>query len=197
MCTHPSVRIATLNQADISNLEEKFTFNDLSSKEYELLPSRLHSVIPKSGDFERLHQKLKIGEESGLIAWIGDGPVGWLSIRWIGDHDIHRIKHSHPEAKKYLDTPALYNLWVRSTYRKKGIGKQLIAEAERLAKQKGYSKIGITVDDINSIALMLYKHLGFQESGIGLFSTSGKYFKGDKMMEWVNGPMQFLIKSII
>lgn len=191
-----SVSIIHLTKELVPILEKNFTFNDIDNNEYKSIHPRLHSVIPKKGDLINMFQKTTHGDESCLIAWISDIPVGWLSIRWIGDHDIHRIQHSHPEAKKYHDVPAFYNFWVKSNYRNQGIGHQIMLEAEKIAFKRGCSQIGITVDNINSPAKDLYTNFGFQESKLGLFSTSGKYFKGSTMMEWVNGPMWYMFKNL-
>lgn len=191
-----SIKIRVLTRKDLDILNNNLAVIDDKSIEYKDLHPRLHSVVPIIGCFEESLSKMKRDEETCLIAWINSKPVGCIFIRWIGDHDIHRIVNLIPASLKYKDIPAFYNFWVSKDYRSKGIGSTLIKKAEKIAYERNYPMVGMTVDDINHQARRLYEYLGYKESEIGLFQTSGKYFKKDRMIEWINGPMCYLYKDL-
>jgi aminoglycoside 6'-N-acetyltransferase I len=52
-------------------------------------------------------------------------------------------------------------IFIRELFRKKGIGKMFIKEAERWAKEKGIYSLGLTVLVRNKNAFSAYKKLGF------------------------------------
>lgn len=54
-------------------------------------------------------------------------------------------------------------IFVDGLYRRKGIGTQLLKEAERWAKNKGVFSLALTVSDKNKPALVAYKKFGFRE----------------------------------
>ncbi|KTD49492.1 GNAT family acetyltransferase [Legionella rubrilucens] len=55
---------------------------------------------------------------------------------------------------------------VRKAYRGMGVGKALLAEALRQAREKGLTRIELTVREHNKAALALYHHVGFVIEGI-------------------------------
>jgi GNAT superfamily N-acetyltransferase len=64
----------------------------------------------------------------------------------------------------------------RVTYRKKGVATALIREAERLAREKGCTQIGLEVGSTdNPGAKRLYEHLGYVDWGHGDFPISWEY----------------------
>lgn len=65
------------------------------------------------------------------------------------------------EGDFYIDT-----LCVHERYRGYGIGTALLREAEKAAKQRGYSRISLNVDRNNPYAKKLYESLGYKEQKI-------------------------------
>lgn len=56
----------------------------------------------------------------------------------------------------------VHDLIVAPEARRQGIGRELIAEAERWAKQRGVSAVELTVWSFNEDALRLYEKLGYE-----------------------------------
>ena len=59
--------------------------------------------------------------------------------------------------------PKIANLAVTKSYRQKGIGKQLVLECMKQAKEWGFEQVVLTVDMDNAEARSFYKRLGFEE----------------------------------
>jgi phosphinothricin acetyltransferase len=63
------------------------------------------------------------------------------------------------------DYPNMNDLYVSEEKRGMGIGSKLINEAERIAKEKGYSKVSLAVNPIfNPKAKALYERLGYHRT---------------------------------
>ena len=74
----------------------------------------------------------------------------------------------------------------RVAYRRKGIATALIREAERLARAKGCTQIGLSVGSTdNPEAKRLYEHLGYVDWGRGEFLISWEHIdtQGNKGIE--------------
>jgi len=190
------ITISPLSEWNLKKIEEKLTPSDPNSDEFSTINPRLHSVIPQKHDFEASLKRINLGEEVCLIAYSNSEPVGRLHLRWAGDYDIPRIVEKIPTAKKYLNIPSLFYFWVKYTFQNQGIGKKLVDYTEYLAKEKGYSMVGGTVDDINVNAKKLYLRLGFKESELKDFVTSGSYKKDGLECTFLHGPMSFWYKRI-
>jgi len=65
------------------------------------------------------------------------------------------------EEDMYVDT-----ICVDDQFRGYGIGTTLLKEAEKIAKQKGYSRISLNVAQGNPIAKQLYKRMGYIEQKV-------------------------------
>ena len=59
----------------------------------------------------------------------------------------------------------LYALRVRPTYRNRGIGTELVREAESLLRQRGFGRALISVAKDNDAARRLYERLGYEVFG--------------------------------
>ncbi len=55
---------------------------------------------------------------------------------------------------------------ISKEYRNRGIGKALIAEVERFAKEQGIDQLKLHVNAKNSLAREVYKKLGFEEDEV-------------------------------
>lgn len=79
----------------------------------------------------------------------------------LGFIDITLINETHP-----LATPLRYarigSVCVDEANRGRGIGAQLMAEAENWAKAQGVQEVRLTVWDFNETALRLYQEIGYQ-----------------------------------
>ena len=113
----------------------------------------------------------KQGEGVYLIAWHAHTPVGHFLLRWSGPHDAHVLRYVDVTHSAYLEAGA-----TRVEYRRKGVATALIREAERLAKEKGCTQIGLDVGSTdNPEAKRLYEKLGYVDWGQGAFPISWEY----------------------
>jgi GNAT superfamily N-acetyltransferase len=88
-----------------------------------------------------------------LILEVENHPVAFVLLKWFG-------KITHPEY------PDIEDLYTKASERGKGYASILIKECEKLARGKGFSKIGLTVNpDENDKAHKLYLKLGFKDTG--------------------------------
>jgi len=79
--------------------------------------------------------------------------VSFVLLKWHG-------KSTHP------DYPDIEDLFTREDQRGKGFGTKLITECEKLAREKGFSKIGLAANpDSNEHARKLYEKLGYSHDG--------------------------------
>ncbi|MDA1192475.1 MAG: GNAT family N-acetyltransferase [Candidatus Poribacteria bacterium] len=88
-----------------------------------------------------------------LVACVNDHPVGYAMLRWAG----------RPTAPDY---PDIEDMGVFPALRGYGIGTALIEACERVARERGHSRIGLAVNPTrNSSARALYERIGFRFSG--------------------------------
>lgn len=107
-------------------------------------------------DLRSFYQNQWFSHQSGLatvlIADCEGQPAGQAAIYWQG-------KPTHP------DLPDVQSLRVHPNHRGQGIGTQLLAAAEELVRQRGFSRICISAGVENHGARRLYERFGFQEIG--------------------------------
>ena len=146
-------------------------------------------------DWAALHKhgerfvKQQAGEAVYLVAWHRDIPVGHALLRWNGPSD-------HPIVFRLDRCPDVEDLFVSPGYRSKGIGSRLLDTAESLAKQKGYSQLGIGVDIDNPSARSLYERKGFRDTGFGEYRISWPWTDKDGQERWAEENCNYLIKVL-
>ena len=132
-----------------------------------------------------------------LIAWDEDVPVAHVFIRWTENTEVPRIVDRYPQAAQFADCPEFVEVYVVPERRSQGIGTQLLRRALQLARERGASQATICVDTDNPRARSLYERLGFVESGIGTFTTSGVLIdEAGHEMPWQNGPQVILVRKL-
>jgi GNAT superfamily N-acetyltransferase len=107
--------------------EGDFFMNTEYKKIDDLILGRL---INKHG--EHLKQEIIIRSDTFALAPMdGDDPIGWINVapRTLA-YPLEHIKDA------YIET-----LWVDESYRRQGIGEQLIAYSEEWAKKEGFKQI--------------------------------------------------------
>jgi GNAT superfamily N-acetyltransferase len=113
----------------------------------QLKPSLTKEVIK-----ERLTKQNK-GEVEFLVLEKNKQIISFILLKWFG-------KGTHP------DYPDIEDLFTRKSYRGKGYATQLIAECERKAKEKGFTKVGLAVNpSLNTYAKRFYEKLGYKHDG--------------------------------
>jgi GNAT superfamily N-acetyltransferase len=104
-----------------------------------------------------------------LVASHRDGVAGHIYI-WLEEAE-------EPELRKALPkVPLLMNLWVREQCRRKGIGTELITEAERWLWVRGHRQVALGVDPSNVDAVRLYLGLNYDPWPYRDIKTYGKKF---------------------
>ncbi len=87
-----------------------------------------------------------------LVAWDGDEPVGHAHVAWERTH---------------LGVPEIQDVFVLPQRRRRGIATALTAAAERLAAERGFDRISLSVSESgNDAARGLYQRLGYREAGV-------------------------------
>ena len=86
-----------------------------------------------------------------LVALDQDRVVGWCEVR----RDILPGR-AHT---------GLLGMGLRAPYRGRGLGRQLIEQALRAARERGFERIELLVRSPNARAIRLYSQVGFQEEG--------------------------------
>ena len=148
-----TITIKPAEDSQLDLLEKEFSPDNLSKSHY------------------KRYDVQKRGVGVYLIAWHDHTPVGHFLLRWSGPHDAHVMKYIDVTQSAYLEAGA-----TRVVYRRKGVATALIQEAERLAKEKGCTKIGLNVGSTdNPEAKRLYEHLGYVDWGRGEFLISWEY----------------------
>lgn len=123
---------------------------------------RLIEIKPVLSE-ERINDRLKIqleGSADFLVMEVNGKIISFVYLKYLG-------KETHPEY------PEIEDLFTKDNERNKGYGSTLILECEKLVKQKGFNKIGLSVNpNLNASAMKLYEGLGFCDLG------EGKYLDG-------------------
>ncbi len=65
--------------------------------------------------------------------------------------------------------PNIFLIYVEPSYRRQGIGRELMRRAEVWAKLEGYSQISLQVFTTNQAAIDLYDSLGYEARSISMF----------------------------
>ena len=119
------------------------------------------------------HALVHTGVVAGPVVFpdVGHSPVGHFLLRWRGPRDARVMNYIDVTKTAYLEAGA-----TRAGYRRKGVAKALNREAERLARAKGCTQIGLEVASTdNPEAKQLYEHLGYIDRGQGEFLISWEY----------------------
>ena len=141
---------------------------ELRADEVELVDSRLPLNRLDSSD---------AGSSTYLIAWDGEAPVGHAHVAWSGTH---------------LRLPEIQDMFVLPELRGRGIGTELVAAAERLARERGWARISLSVSvDGNPTARRLYERLGYVDAGVppvrtlGVIELRGRPFEVDDTLVYL------------
>jgi len=80
------------------------------------------------------------------------------------------------------------NLAVRPQYRGRGIGKQLLIHAEKLAKEAGLRRLALRVAIENKTAKKVYEDFGFK--------TTAMYLESNRRVKWAGAGYRWMVKEI-
>ncbi|MFA6602672.1 MAG: GNAT family N-acetyltransferase [Candidatus Shapirobacteria bacterium] len=162
------------------------TFRPATPEDIVILNKELHLWGPENYHEQRLERQNK-GETTWLNGWEGNSPVGHIEIEWSGSR--------YKQIQKWIkNCPNLDAIGVKEEKRSQGIGTKLIAEAEKLIKERGYGASGLCVSLENKGAIRLYEKLGYKDWGKGDFGISWTKFEKDGKTEEIREECTYLVK---
>jgi GNAT superfamily N-acetyltransferase len=146
-----AVRVVPANEASWEDLAAVFGTRGTSSicfcQRYKLLPNEAFKTFPPPVRAARLREQTKVGETaatttSGLVAYIGDEPVGWCAVEprpaYFGLLRVYRTPWEGRNEDKADDSVwAATCILVRPGYRGQGISYALARAAVGHARQHG------------------------------------------------------------
>ena len=114
---------------------------------YKLRPRESFGSFPAEERALRLRDQTNCGERdaattSGLIAWLGEEPVGWCAVEprnaYIGLTRVYRVPwEGRAEDKSDASVWAVTCVFTRAGYRRRGISSALVRAAVDFARQRG------------------------------------------------------------
>ncbi|TFG67489.1 MAG: GNAT family N-acetyltransferase [Anaerolineales bacterium] len=125
-----------------------------------------------------------------LIAWYAGQPVGHGLLNWSGA--VEEPIASYVQGL----CPDVEDLFVLETYRSKSVARQIIFNAERLVRERGYPQIGLSVDVKNIRARILYKRMGYRETYLGEHYERGEYIGQNGQTQIWEETCIYLIKKL-
>ena len=117
---------------------------------------------------EWLISRQMAGHLDYVAAWSQEIPLGRGVILWEG--------YSLPElAAEFPETPVIRAVEVLEQHRHLGIGGAITECLERRARARGYINVSLGVMPGNHLAEKLWRRLGYEDWGKGVFSTISIY----------------------
>ena len=109
---------------------------------------------PEEEDFsdEEWEKKMKEPNEFKVFAEDNGRLVGKMEVEW-------------DTRQKICHNAEVYGVYVDPKYRGQGLGKMLMEEVERVAKEHGITRLWLDVVVTQEPAMALYRKLGFREIG--------------------------------
>lgn len=149
-----NIKINIAKQEDWEVLQNLNNEVYLSDSEFD---EDLDLSRPFSEGGENYLKKLANGEYGKCyIAYADDKPAGYIAMS--------QLKFDHRKSR-YVE---IENMGVSPKYRSQGIGKMLVDEAKKWAKELGINKMFVVAYYNNQKAVKFYKREGFKEIGLEL-----------------------------
>ena len=125
--------------------------------------------MQRHSDLEaQLYHRLLTGNQTTFVYTVDSAFVGEISlVRETDDPD-----YTIPGRRIYVS-----RLIVKDTYRRQGIGRQLLGHAVEIAKQSGFCELSVGVDLDNYAAVRLYVQAGFDRILFAGEDAYGRYLK--------------------
>lgn len=146
---YPSLAKMTVELNKIENAITGDRLTDLSSAENHI--TYLMNCLEEQGGFT-------------LVAEVSGKPVGFL----VAFHENEEGHYIVPEARRY---GYISDLYVDGTFRRKGIARALLEDAEQRLKANGYNKLEISALALNQVAISTYESMGYKAASL-LFSKN-------------------------
>ena len=133
------------------------------------------------------------GQITYLAAWNDRRLVGSVFVRWPGG------QAEITDQGASVGCAEIGDLTVVEQARNQGIGRQLMEESEKQAKERGMLQLGLEVTATNpyqDVARILYKNLGYQECGFGTFVSGYTYWDADGNPHRDEEPYIYMVKNL-
>ncbi|MGM0845342.1 MAG: N-acetyltransferase family protein [Bacillota bacterium] len=144
-------------------------------KNGEAFATTYQEAIARSNPIEQVKTNLSSNGSVTFGAYIDEKLAGNVTILF---STIEKMKHKAAIAAMYVDP----------YFRQKGLGKALLAEAEKYARKSHIELLQLTVVTSNPSAIKLYEKAGFTSFGVEkrAMKLNGNYF--DEM--WMSKELQ-------
>jgi GNAT superfamily N-acetyltransferase len=117
--------------------------------------------IRELADYEQLSDDVEATEDILRASLFGPSPAAEVVIAYAGDSPAG-FAIFFQSFSTFLGRPGLYleDLFVRPTWRRRGLGRQLLAYLAGIAVARGYGRMEWSVLDWNELALSVYRRAG-------------------------------------
>lgn len=105
------------------------------------------------GVVEKEFQEIETGKRIVLFAEVGEMPIGTVQLILDG---------SDKEQADGINVAQIHHLKAHRGFCRRGIGKTLSQKIEEIAKQKGFKRMTVGVDEDNPYAKRLYEKWGYK-----------------------------------
>ena len=129
------------------------------------------------------------GTPTGILFVYWEGPAGSLLAYWEGS-GAERVRRGFP------DCPVLIDLYVLPEYRMRGIGARLIEYAEAEARRRGFTQVGLDVENSNDVAFGIYARRGYADSGLGGHMESYSVLDENGKEVVIEEEVTFMVKEL-
>lgn len=146
-----SLRIVPANRASFDDLQAVFGTRGPAAlcqcQRFKLAPRESFGSFPAEERAERLRSQTNCGRPraattSGLVAYLGDVPVGWCAVEprpaYEGLLRVYRVPWQGRDEDKLDESIwAVTCIFARAGYRRRGIGYALVEAAVEFARRRG------------------------------------------------------------
>jgi len=121
-------------------------------------------MIREFAEFERLTHTFAATEEGLRAALFGPRPVAEAIIARAGDEAVG-FAVFFPTFSTFAGRTGMYleDLYVEPRWRRRGVGRRLLAHVARVAAARGCTQMNWSVLDWNELALNFYRRLGAEK----------------------------------
>jgi GNAT superfamily N-acetyltransferase len=129
-----------------------------------------------------------------LAAWDGGVPVGYCVVCWPCADDDGRSARA-----RQLGCAEIADVLVAEHARRRGAGRSMVAAAEDLTAARAIAQLGLEVtvaNPNNEAARRLYASCGYEDAGLGEFTSGYTYWTPDGVEHRDEEPHRYLIKSL-
>jgi GNAT superfamily N-acetyltransferase len=119
------------------------------------------SLIKALAAYEKLADQVVATEEDLRAALFGPRPAAEVLVAYAGDEPAGFAMYFQTFST-FKGKPGLYleDLFVKPEWRKRGLGRMLLARLARLAVERGYGRMEWSVLDWNEMAVRVYRAVG-------------------------------------